>query len=102
MSYAEVDAAIQRWSAANALVLFMNFAGREARFCYLSSERGECLQISISPPEFGRVRVGVWDVETIDDEVVQELWEVSSAEVGAALDTALAHAREWLGRHRNE
>lgn len=98
MSYEVVDQAILSWVSDNSLTLFDSVDEREARFCYISSERGECLQISVDPPEPDMVRVHLWDIETDDDVEVHLEWVERPAELRKLLDLALKEARAWLSR----
>jgi hypothetical protein len=100
MSYAAVDETIPAWVDANALELFLEFADRERRFCYLSSPQGECYQISIDPPEAQGVRVHVWAVETLDDMEAHLEWVVPTSNLGIALDTAKNTIRDCLWRRQ--
>ena len=99
MSYAQIDSTIEDWLKANSLVLFTSWAGEQARFCYTSSPQGECVQISIEPPQGGSVRIHVWDVETAGDEEVHMEWLAPVPDLRQALDTALVAARKWFERH---
>ena len=100
MSYAAIDPVVQEWVKANALVLFTSWAEAPARFCYLSSRQGECLQISIDPPDAGNVRIHVWDIETANDEEVHMEWSIAASELRQGLDVSLNAARKWFERDR--
>ena len=103
MSYAVIDQTIRDWAAANVKTLFLDSAGAEARFCYLSSPHGECYQISIGQPENERVSVRVHAIETIDDMEGHLEWIVPIARLRDARLTAeyrqaiVAPAREPRG-----
>lgn len=96
MSYTAIDHIIQPWADANGFKLHMAWAGEEARFCYLSSQQGECYQISIERPENELVRVHVRAVETLDDMEAHLEWFVSIAELGAVLEVAHKTVRDCL------
>jgi hypothetical protein len=100
MSYAAIDHAIRAWADANAFSLCLTWADHEARFCYLSSPKGECYQISVDPPENELVKVHVWAVETLDDMEAHLEWIVSIPELSAALDIAHKTVRECLWRRQ--
>jgi|CXWL01.1.fsa_nt_gi hypothetical protein len=89
MTYASVDPIISAWGADNNLVVFDSFADEPARFCYRSSEAGECFQIAVEAPKDGEVAVHVWSVETNDDVEVHKEWRVSAEDLRGALDDAL-------------
>ncbi len=94
--YSSIDSVIQTWSNANSLTMFNSFAGREARFCYKSSPRGECFQISIQAPQDGTVTVDAWTIETLDDRELHESWVVPVFELPETLEAALNKLRDWL------
>jgi hypothetical protein len=98
MSYAAVDLTIREWAEANVKKLFVEWAGAEARFCYLSSPQGECYQITIDPPENDLVKVHVFAVETLDDMEAHLEWNVQISDLRDALDTAAKTVRECLWR----
>ena len=98
MSYTNVDDTIREWAAANDQKLFVEWAGAEARFCYLSSPQGECYQISIDAPENELVRVHVWTVETVDDMEAHLEWFVPISQLKTTLDTAQRTIVECLWR----
>lgn len=100
MSYAAVDQIIREWADANVKELFTEWAGAEARFCYLSSSQGECYQISVDAPEDELVRVHVWAVETLDDMEAHLEWFVPVRQLEAALNTARTTISECLWRRR--
>jgi hypothetical protein len=88
MSYAAIDQTVRDWADANVKALFTEWAGREARFCYLSSPQGECYQISIEAPENERVRVHVRGIETLDDMEAHLEWLVPVGRLRDTLDAA--------------
>ena len=94
--YAAVDRVIRTWSNAHSLKVFDSFGGRETRFCYVSSSRGECFQISIQPPGDATVKVDVWSVETRDDRELHEDWVVPISRLQDGLEAALSRVRELL------
>ena len=101
-AYASVGRSIEAWSDANSLRLFTIFAGNEARFCYVSSSRGECLQIAIAPPTERDVRILVSDVETLHDEEFRREVIVPVSDLRRELDSVLASARVWLERESDK
>jgi len=96
--YAFVDETIRSWAKSNTQTLFTSFAGREARFFYVSSARGECLQVSIEPPNANEICINVSDVETLRDEEVHEKWTTPLGDLRESLDRALNYVRNWLNR----
>lgn|GEM_PF-3685004 len=93
--YELIDPIIQAWAETHRLTLFNSFAGRDARFCYWSSEQGECFQISVQPPQSGVARIDAWTVETVDDRELHRAWHAPIEGLAGALDVALAEIRGW-------
>jgi hypothetical protein len=98
MSYTSVDAGIRDWCETRRLKLFTRFAGEEHRFCYTSSDAGECFQISIEPPIGSEIIVNAWSVETNNDDELHESWQVATPDLRRGLDLALARVEEWKAR----
>ena len=98
MSYTSVDAAIRDWCKARRLKLFTRFAGEERRFCYASSDDGECFQISVEPPTGSEIVVNAWSIEKNDDEELHDVWQVATSDLKGGLDLALARIEEWKAR----
>jgi hypothetical protein len=96
-AYSSIDSVIQSWVSSNSLTLFTSFAGREERFCYISSPQGECFQISIQKPQDAVVSVDAWTVETLDNRELHEQWVVPIPKLKEALELALSTVRNWLG-----
>lgn len=94
--YSSIDSIVRAWSEANSLKLFNHFAGREERFCYISSPQGECFQISIQAPHDTSVTVDAWSVETLDNRELHQTWVVQIPELRKALDAALSRVHSWL------
>ena len=98
MTYELIDPTIQAWVEENGLTLFTSVDEREARYCFRSSPKGECFQISLEKPRSGHVKVHAWSIETIDDEELHQMWTVGVAELRSALDNALIQLDEWMNR----
>lgn len=96
MSYAAIDQIVREWADANVKAMFTEWAGQEARFCYLSSPQGECYQISIEAPENESVRVRVHGIETLDDVEAHLEWLVPVTRLRDTLDTAKQTVVECL------
>lgn len=94
--YASIDPMIRAWAEANALKLFDSFAEQEARFCYTSSQKGECCQIWIEPPQNNTVTVHAGTIETLGDREMHQKWTVPPAELNQVLETALRTVRVWM------
>jgi hypothetical protein len=94
--YAAIDNEIDDWAVRHSLVPFRSWAGREARFFYVSSEAGECFQISIDAPQSGRVGVRIACVEGRRDNDPRRELVVAVTEIGSALEDALKSAIEWM------
>lgn len=75
---------------------FLEWAGKEARFCYLSSPQGECYQISLDPPVKDQVRIHVRAIETLDDMEAHLEWFIPIRDLKAALGAAKATIVECL------
>jgi len=99
MNYSAVDPTIEAWRTARGLSMSTEFGGQPRRFCYTSSARGECFQISIEPPEVNEmsgpeITVNLWSIETLDDAEMHYAWVVPVGELRSALDHAWAKAQE--------
>lgn len=98
--YASVDEIVDAWCRANSLVLFTSFAGEQRRFCYVSSRRGECLQIAIEPPDEGSLQIHVSDIETLEDEELHLTWTAPISQLRPTLDIALKAVHDWFERSK--
>jgi hypothetical protein len=98
VAYSEIDAVIREWSERHRLALNTEFGGQERRFCYVSGGPKECFQVSIEPPESGRVLVNAWSVETIDDAELHESWTVEILDLPQSLEVALRQVSAWNAR----
>ena len=101
MSYAMIDATISDWAARHSLPLYTHFGDRAARFVYISSEIGECFQISIAEPHAGTLQIVASSVETEGDEELSEAWETGVEELREALEGVLDAVYQWMRRHDN-
>jgi hypothetical protein len=100
--YASIDPLLERWVEEHSLSLFKTFGDREARFVYISSNDGECFQISIEPPQEDSVTVNAWTVETLDDRELHQEWKTPTSDLYGVLQASLAAVRNWfLGRQRD-
>ena len=98
-SFAEVDPIIDAWAAATAKKLFIEWAGRPARFAYLPGLRPfECFQISIDQPLSGRVAVLARSVDTDDESEFEQRWEGATETLSAMLEEATDRVRTWVNR----
>ena len=100
MSYAEIDPIIRAWSQKHGFTLFERVEGdpTPVRSVYLSSPQGACFQIWIDQPRSSQVALHAADVETRDDEELRQDWSVPVSSLAVALDHAVLHVREWMGR----
>ncbi|WP_454761202.1 hypothetical protein [Caulobacter segnis] len=98
VAYSEIDAVIREWSERHSRALNTEFGGQERRFCYVSGGPEECFQVSIEPPESGRVLVNAWSVETIDDAELHESWTVEIRDLPQSLEVALKQVSAWNAR----
>jgi hypothetical protein len=100
MSYSSIDAVIQAWVKKHRFTLFDRTEGMDGSFrsIYVSSEKGECFQIWIDPPESGRVAIHAADVETHLNETLRQDWSVPIATLEVALENALTHVKAWMNR----
>jgi len=73
MTFQTIDPVIEAWATLHGLAL-----GKEsfARFCYTSSERGECFQIVVRPPQSDQVLVEIFSIETLHEEDLHREWLV--------------------------
>ncbi|HEX4862140.1 MAG TPA: hypothetical protein VFV07_12950 [Rhizomicrobium sp.] len=91
-----VDRQIDLWSQKHSLRLFTSFAGRDARFAYVSSVAGECFQIWVEPPKDGAITIGAACVEGSEDNGLDSTWTVAGAELDAALEQAFQTVTDWM------
>jgi hypothetical protein len=95
--YSAIDTVLHAWVKAHSKKLFTSVAGRQDRFFYVSSDRGECFQISIDAPKEASVAVDAWTIETLDDRELHERWTVPIDDLYRTLDLALKKVHEWSG-----
>jgi hypothetical protein len=81
MSYEEIDRYIHNWASFHGLKLFTRRNERPARFAYVSSEAGECFQISIEEPIDGWVKIFASCVEGRRDLHPAEDWRYPTAQM---------------------
>jgi hypothetical protein len=94
--YAEIDPQITRWVEKNSFKLFDRWADRDIRSVYVSSEAGECFNISIGAPLNGEVSLLVWYVEGPKDPGPEQEWKVKTADIENALDEAFQTVLGWM------
>ena len=94
--YAEIDFEIKDWAERHSLVLFTEFAGREARFAYVSSNDAECFQIDIQPPADGKVTVSASCIEGRRENEAPYEYLVATHELDAALDKIFQIVLKWM------
>ena len=95
MSYAEIDPQITAWANLNGLTLFREWDGAEARFCYTSSDKGECFQIVIREPLSSEVRIEAFSIETLNEEEFQQTWNMPVAKIDEGLENSLSMVENW-------
>ena len=98
MSYELVDEVIAVWVERHAFTLFREFGGVPSRFVYLSSDDGECCQISIDTPMSGEFAVYARDIDTREDEKMDMHWRVAINDFGQTLEDAVASVKQWWQR----
>lgn len=95
--YASIDPIITRWVIDHQFSLFTAWAGREARFVYLSSLSGECFQISIEPPSGERVvDVHVFYIEGPREIEPEQHWSVAVSDLNSVLEEAFDTVLAWI------
>ena len=99
MSYTIIDPIINAWTRKHSLHLFTSFADRDARFIYVSSNIGECFQITISEPQGGKVDIEAVDIETHKDEKMHMNMTSEQSKLGDALEHMLQTVYDWMRRH---
>ncbi|GAA4710245.1 hypothetical protein H9L13_01680 [Sphingomonas lutea] len=101
--YAEVDGVIDAWVKTTGSTLFTEWADAPARFFHVPGDPPfECFQVSVHPPEDGRVAVTARAIDTNDDteEEMEQTWEGPVADLDHMLRIALATIEAWKGRER--
>ncbi len=99
--YSEVDGVIDHWVRATGSTLCSEWAGKSARFFYLPGEPPfECFQISIDPPETGRLAVLARSIDTNDDSEMEQTWEGPIENLDTMLRSAIAAIEVWKTRDK--
>jgi hypothetical protein len=104
-SYAAVDAVIDSWVKATGSTLFTEWAGVPRRYFHIPGDPPfECFQVSVEPPENGRVVVFARAIDTNDDteEGMNQRWEGSLAQLNEMLRNALSVIEVWKMRERTK
>jgi len=99
--YASIDSTINAWVEKHSFTLFRTIEGvpeQDFRTVYLSSDRGECFQIWIDPPEAGQVAVHAADIETKLDKEFRHEWRAPVGNLAAVLESAVAEVGRWMVR----
>jgi hypothetical protein len=96
MAYEEIDSEIRDWIGRNNLHLYTSWAGKEARFAYVSSKAGECFQISIDPPTQGRANIFARCVDGRRANDPPVTWTVEFEKLGSGLDQAFETVTGWM------
>lgn len=99
MNYTALDPILEKWSNEHGLVLHREWAGKPARFAYISSDCGngadECYQVSVTiRPECIAVSAG--SVEVWDREDVERSWETDLDGLAATLKAARLQILKWM------
>lgn len=93
MSYARIDPILDRWAAANGLIVMTSYKEYEVRSIDLVDSQGARFQLWLDPPgETGRIGVHVWDYKKRRAD-----YEVKLEDLADCLDEALQAASEWAG-----
>jgi hypothetical protein len=92
MDVKQTDIAVEAWALSHGLVLFRD---GPTRFCYTSSERGECFQLVVRQPDTGMTMIEAFSIETIEDEEFHKAWTFPAGNISTALDDALACIDGW-------
>ena len=101
--YADVDEIIHRWVEKVGSTLFDQGAAGPKRYFHIPGDPPfECFQISVRPPEEGRIQVFAAAIDTNDnsDLELERLWEGPVGELDSMLGAAVATIGEWKGRER--
>ena len=96
-AYADIDDVIRIRVEGAGSTLFVEWAGAEARFFYVSGGV-ECFQVSVDPPVGGRVQVVACSVDTVDDQQFEQSWRGPVDDIDRLLALALAKVEEWKNR----
>ena len=96
MTYQEIDHHITEWADRHRLKLHTLWEDRPARFAYVSSEAGECFQISIDAPQDGRTCVYAACVEgRIEDHPLED-WRIATDKLAATLEEVFHTVTGWM------
>lgn len=97
--YASIDKLIDRWAVATGSTLFIEWAGRPARFFYIPGKPPfECFQISVDPPSADGISVFAVSVDTNDESEFEQAWHGSAKELDSMLSAAVAAIEIWKER----
>ncbi len=96
MSYEEVDQYIDKWAKYHLLKLKTSWNGRPARFAYVSSEAGECFQISIDAPIDDHICIHAFCVEGRREDHPAEDWRYPTENIAEALEEAFQTVTAWM------
>lgn len=101
--YSDLDPIIAKWVGLLDTTLFTEWAGAPARFFWTSGDPPfESFQISIDPPQNGRVKVYARATDTNDhtDDAMDTFWEGSSTDLDNMLARAVEVVNAWKARTR--
>jgi hypothetical protein len=96
MTYQDIDLYITAWAERHFLKLNTSWNKRPARFAYVSSEAGECFQISIDAPLNGYTSIWASCVEGRREDHPPEEWRYPTGEVGEALEEVFQTVTAWM------
>ena len=105
VSYAAVDNIIDAWVKVAGSTLVTQWAGRPARYFHVPGDPPfECFQVSVFPPENGRIAVTTRAIDTNDDteEEMDETREGTLDQLDEMLRTALTTIAQWKSRERRK
>jgi len=96
-NYALIDHIIKDWAKKHSLKLNVSFGGMESRYVYLSSIKGECFQIFISPPSGGSIDIYAACLEGRRENDLPEKWTMPSQDLAMTLEKAYHIVINWMG-----
>lgn len=95
MSYESIDKVIKSWASKHRLSLYTEYKDSEVRSVDVVDHSGKKFQIWIDKPSDETVGVHAWDYKRRRRD-----WEPAVAELGEALEQAIAQVDEWKRAER--
>lgn len=102
MKFASIDSVLNAWAQKCSLKLSSTeWAGREVRNYYVSSQGNECFQICFDEPSSEEVVVHCRCIEgTEDKDGLEKTWRLSTQHLSEDLDKMWGEIIDWMKPHQ--